>query len=140
MIEAIIEYLKQCELFKNIEDIGVDYQSDQPDDFSINTIPENRVISEDVIGNREMQFSFNLMSRVYTATDLDRITNLHFLDDLAEWIYEQDQKGNYPKLPKENQIPTGIEVTSFGYLYSNDAEIQNGIYQMQLKLYYQERV
>lgn len=140
MIEAIIEYLKQCELFKNIEDIGVDYQSDQPDDFSINTIPENRVISEDVIGNREMQFSFNLMSRVYTATDLDRITNLHFLDDLAEWIYEQDQKRNYPKLPKENQIPTGIEVTSFGYLYSNDAEIQNGIYQMQLKLYYQERV
>lgn len=140
MIEAIIEYLKQCELFKNIEDIGVDYQSDQPDDFSINTIPENRVISEDIIGNREMQFSFNLMSRVYTATDLDRITNLHFLDDLAEWIYEQDQKRNYPKLPKENQIPTGIEVTSFGYLYSNDAEIQNGIYQMQLKLYYQERV
>lgn len=140
MIEAIIEYLKQCELFKNIEDIGVDYQSDQPDDFSINTIPENRVISEDVIGNREMQFSFNLMSRVYTATDLDRITNLHFLDDLAEWIYEQDQKGNYPKLPKENQISTGIEVTSFGYLYSNDAEIQNGIYQMQLKLYYQERI
>lgn len=140
MIEAIIEYLKQCELFKNIEDIGVDYQSDQPDDFSINTIPENRVISEDVIGNREMQFSFNLMSRVYTATDLDRITNLHFLDDLAEWIYEQEQKGNYPKLPKENQIATGIEVTSFGYLYSNDAEIQNGIYQMQLKLYYQERI
>lgn len=140
MIEAIIEYLKQCELFKNIEDIGVDYQSDQPDDFSINTIPENRVISEDVIGNREMQFSFNLMSRVYTATDLDRITNLHFLDDLAEWIYEQNQKGNYPKLPKENQIPTGIEVASFGYLYSNDAEIQNGIYQMQLKLYYQERI
>ena len=140
MIEAIIEYLKQCELFKNIEDIGVDYQSDQHDDFSINTIPENRVISEDVIGNREMQFSFNLMSRVYTATDLDRITNLHFLDDLAEWIYEQDQKGNYPKLPKENQISTGIEVTSFGYLYSNDAEIQNGIYQMQLKLYYQERI
>ncbi len=140
MIDSIIEYLKQCELFKNIESINVDYQDSQPDDFAVNTVPENRLLNEDVLGNKFMQYSFNLTSKVYTATDLDRIANLHFLDDLAEWIYEQNEKGNLPKLPKENQIATGIEVTSYGYLYSNDPEIQNGIYQMQLKLYYQELV
>lgn len=140
MINSIKKYIEKCELFENIKEINVDYQDDQTDNFSINTIPENRLINEDVTGIRYMQISFNLMSRVYTATDLDRIENLHFLDDLAEWIYEQNEANNLPELPKENQVATSIEVTNNGYLYSNNPDIQNGIYQMQLKLYYKELV
>lgn len=140
MIDSIQDYIKQCELFENIESINVDYQDKEPDNYSINTIPENRLINEDVIGNKYMQFSFTLTSRVYTATDLDRIQNLHFLDDFAEWIYEQNEMGNLPILPKDNQIATEIIVTSNAYLYSNDPEIQNGVYQMQLKLYYKELI
>ena len=140
MIDSIQDYIKQCELFKNIESINVDYQDEEPDNYSINSIPENRLINEDVIGNKYMQFSFTLTSRVYTATDLDRIQNLHFLDDFAEWIYEQNEMGNLPILPKGNQIATEIIVTSNAYLYSNDPKIQNGVYQMQLKLYYKELI
>ena len=140
MIDSIQDYIKQCELFENIESINIDYQDKEPDNYSINTIPENRLINEDVIGNKYMQFSFTLTSRVYTATDLDRIQNLHFLDDFAEWIYEQNEIGNLPILPKDNQIATEIIVTSNAYLYSNDPEIQNGVYQMQLKLYYKELI
>lgn len=140
MIDSIKDYIKQCKLFENIESINVDYQDKEPDNYSINTIPENRLINEDVIGNKYMQFSFTLTSRVYTATDLDRIQNLHFLDDFAEWIYEQNEIGNLPILPKDNQIATEIIVTSNAYLYSNDPEIQNGVYQMQLKLYYKELI
>ena len=138
MIDSIKEYLEQSEIFEDIETINVDYQDSEPDNFSINTIPENRLINEDIIGNKYMQFSFTLTSRVYTATDLDRIANLHFLDNLADWIYEQNEANNLPILPKENQIATDIIVTSNAYLYSNDAERQNGVYQMQLKLYYKE--
>lgn len=140
MIDSIKDYIKQCKLFENIESINIDYQDKEPDNYSINTIPENRLINEDVIGNKYMQFSFTLTSRVYTATDLDRIQNLHFLDDFAEWIYEQNEIGNLPILPKDNQIATEIIVTSNAYLYSNDPEIQNGVYQMQLKLYYKELI
>lgn len=138
MIDSIKDYLESCELFEKIEDINVDYQDSQPDNFSINTIPENRLINEDVIGNKYMQYSFTLTSRVYTATDLDRIENLHFLDSLADWIYEQSEAKNLPTLPKENQIADELIVTSNAYLYSNDAEAQNGVYQMQFKLYYRE--
>lgn len=138
MIDSIQDYFEQCELFEEIEKINVDYQASEPDNFSINTIPENRLLYEDVVGNRFMQFSFTLTSRVYTSTDLNRIENLHFLDNFAEWIYEQNENKNLPILPKENQIATDLIVTSNGYLYSNDAERNTGIYQMQFKLYYTE--
>ena len=140
MLELIKKYLMQYPLFKDIENnIGIDYQQDQPDSFSLNSIPENRLINEDVIGNKFMQFSFNLTSRCYTTTDLNRIENLNLLDDFSEWVYEQNQINNLPKL-KENQIATDLIITGNAYLYSNNPDIQNGVYQVQLKLYYIEKV
>lgn len=138
MLENIKQYLLQYKLFKEIEDdIGFDYQTDQPDSFSLHSVPETRLLNEDVLGNKYMQFSFTLTSRAYTATDLNRIENLKLLDDFSEWVYLQNQKGNLPILNK-NQIATELVVTSNAYLYSNDPTIQNGVYQVQLKLYYKE--
>lgn len=138
MIDYIKKYLLQYPLFKEIEEqIGIDYQSEQPDSYSINTVPENRLLYDDIIGNKHKQYTFTITSRAYTATDLNRIENLNLLDDFTDWIEKQNENGNLPKLA-EKQIADELIVTSNAYLYSNDPEIQNGVYQMQLKLYYTE--
>lgn len=139
MIEYIKKFLLEYELFKDIEnEIGVDYQDSQPDSYSINTVPENRLLNEDVVGNKYKQYTFTITSRAYTATDLNRIENLSLLDDFTDWIEKQNDLGNLPKLG-ENQIADSLVVTSNAYLYSNNPEIQNGVYQIQLKLYYIEK-
>lgn len=140
MVEYIKEYLLQCPLFKDIEDdIGIDYQEEQPDSYSINTIPEQRLISQDIIGNKNMQFSFTVTSRAYTATDLNRIENLNLFERFADWVNNQNENGNLPQLG-ENQVATELVITNNGYLYSNNPDIQNGVYQIQLKLYYIEKM
>lgn len=44
------------------------------------------------------QYQYILLLKANSEDDLQRIENLDWLDDLSDWIDEQNQSKNYPKL------------------------------------------
>lgn len=44
------------------------------------------------------QYQYILLLKVNSEDDLQRLENLDWLDDLSDWIDEQNQLKNYPKL------------------------------------------
>lgn len=44
------------------------------------------------------QYQYILLLKVNSEDDLQRLENLDWLDDLSDWIDEQNQSKNYPKL------------------------------------------
>lgn len=136
MIDEIKKWLDESTLFKKL---AIDFQSEKNKTYSINSLPCNRFLSEDIEGNRNMQYPVQITSRVYTATDLDRIANLNFLDNVVAWIDEQNCLANFPKFG-DNIIVERCEVTNYAYLLNNDEQAQSGVYQIQIKFYYKEEM
>ncbi len=136
MIDAIKKWLDGSNLFKKL---AIDFQSEKAETYSINSLPCNRLLRKDIEGNRKMQYPVQITSRVYTATDLDRIANLNFLDDVVSWIDEQNERENYP-IFGDNVIVERCEVTNYAYLLNNNEQTQSGVYQIQIKFYYKEEM
>lgn len=44
------------------------------------------------------QYQYILLLKANSEDDLQRVENLDWLDDLSDWIDEQNQSKNYPKL------------------------------------------
>lgn len=136
MIDAIKTWLNSSKLF---EKLAVDFQSEQNETYSINSMPCNRLLKEDIEGNKKMQYPVQITSRVYTTTDIDRIANLNFLDNVVDWIVAQNQKGNFPDFGENIEVER-CDVTNYGYLFNNDEQSQSGVYQLQIKFYYREEL
>lgn len=134
MIEAIRQWLNSSNLF---DKLAVDFQSEKAKTYSINSLPANRLLGEDIEGNKKMQFPVQITSRVYTATDLDRIANLNFLDNVADWIFQQNEDENFPAFGDKIEVEKCI-VTNYAYLLNNDEQAQSGVYQIQIKFLYKE--
>lgn len=134
MISAIKTWLNSSKLF---EKIAVDFQSESNETYSINSVPCNRLLREDIEGNKKMQYPVQITSRVFTATDIDRIANLNFLDEVVDWIVLQNKNENYPDFGPSIEVEK-CEVTNYGYLFDNNEQSQSGVYQLQIKFYYKE--
>ena len=134
MIEAIRKWLNQSELFKKI---AIDFQSELDETYSINSVPCDRLLKEDIEGNKNMQYPVQITSRVYTATDLDRIANLSFLENVVDWIIKQNSDENYPNFGLGKEV-IGVQVTNYGYLFDNNEQSQSGVYQLQIRFLYKE--
>lgn len=66
------------------------------------------------------------------------IENSGFYQRFEEWIEEQNNIRNLPKLESPKQHPVSMEVVQGGYLY--DAESDMGQYQIQCRFTYEQEV
>lgn len=130
LIEKIRTFIfNNCEAFDKLKPFYVDSNLSSSENNSINKAPSPRPIT-DILGNKMYTYNFTIMSKEYTTDDIDRINNLHFLEQVEEWFEEQSDNGNYPNLAEDIEV-TDFYLTDMGFLYENSPESQVGIYQLQ---------
>ena len=100
MDSAINESLLQYEHIKEIaEMIHTEELPDQTDTLALQRSGvENLGLK--YVGEKGWyrQYQYILLLKANSEDDLQRLENLDWLDDLSDWIDEQNQSKNYPKL------------------------------------------
>lgn len=114
-----------------------DHSSGQILQYNIVQQPNSRVLSEDIIGNKECQYTFAFQSIESTMDEAQRHLNSEFYEKLEEWFITQTKLENLPVL-KANQTAETIEALTSGYLMQEEAG--TGVYQVQCRLLYTEKV
>lgn len=137
VIEAVQKFIATCPYLETLSKLHVDELEADAPNYSIDSLPGTRIVSEDLAGNRTREFPFALTSRKAAVDDLARIANNGFYEDFADWLEEQTDNENLPDLGTSRTVES-IEATSWGYLYQRDADDQNAIYQIICKLTYTE--
>ena len=95
-MELIKEFIETCPYLKNGE-VNVDYIKDNPQSYSIDETPVEPVLINFPDGGRRLQIQFDFSIQANFSV-LENITNSKFCDDLTDWIYEQNEKSNLPKI------------------------------------------
>ena len=95
-IELIRDFIETCPLLKNGK-VNVDYIKDKPQSYSIDETPATTVLIEYPDGGSRNQILFDFSIQA-SFSALENIKNSKFCDDFTEWIKEQDNKENLPKM------------------------------------------
>ena len=132
IIDEIKKFIKKCPFLKSGR-INVDYLSDKPNQYTIDSYPADPIIKRYSDGGQLKQFLFLFGSReYYDENTLQNIENNAFYEMFSDWLEEQNKVGNLPVLGnKESQR---IEALSTGYI--QDSETNNARYQIQCRLIY----
>lgn len=136
IIDILREYFSKCEIFDKDSPFYTDFNSEEPDNYSLNAMPSPKPV-KDILGNREYTYNFAITSKAYTTSDLERIQNLGLCEKVQKWVENKDDDQDYPKLGKNIEV-TELSVTNSGFLFENDEKSDIGLYQIQLQMIYTE--
>lgn len=114
-----------------------DHSSGEILQYSIVQQPGNRIISEDIIGNKECQYNFAFQSIESTMDEGQRLLNAEFYEKLEKWFTAQTEAGDFPVL-ETKQFPDEIKVVTSGYLMQE--QTGTGVYQVQCVLLYTQKI
>lgn len=135
IIESLQAFIATCPALNAFADQHVDGLEPGAVNYSIDTLPGARILTQDLAGNKTREFPFALTSREAAVDDLARIANSGFYEDFADWLEEQTDNDNLPDLGTKRSAES-IEATSWGYLYQRDENDQTAIYQIICKMTY----
>lgn len=136
IIKEIRKYFLKCPLIDEHAKINVDFLGVDSVEYTIDPVPADSLIKKYVDGGKLKQYLFVFGSREYYGDDtLQNMDNSGFYQVFSEWIEEQNEIGNLPKLNGDKQA-LKIETLTSGYLF--DASEKNARYQIQLRLTYYE--
>lgn len=114
--------------------LWVDYLNSVPTAYTIIPIPGNKVVEEDLAGNKTKEFPFALQSVNSTADDAARLTNQGFFEELGAWMESQTLAGVLPTLTGKLHAEK-IEAVGQAFL-AEQGPSNTAIYQIQCKLTY----
>ena len=95
-IQLIKEFIETCPYLKRGK-VNVDYIKDDPQSYSIDEMPATTVLISYPDGGSRNQILFDFSIQANFSV-LENIKNSKFCDDFTDWIKEQDNKGNLPKI------------------------------------------
>lgn len=95
-MELIGEFIETCPLL-NKGKVNLDYIKEKPQSYSVDETPVEPVLNYFSDGGRRLQIQFDFSIQANFSI-LENIKNSKFCDDFTKWIYEQDNKGNLPKI------------------------------------------
>lgn len=137
IIESIRDFILTCPFLEDWR-VNIDYLN-IPMSYSIDPLPADPIVRRYMDGGSVKQYLFAFTSREEFDGDARTgIENSGFYQAFGEWIEEQNNKRNLPKLESPKQHPVSMEVVQGGYLY--DAESDMGQYQIQCRLVYEQEV
>ena len=136
VIESVKDYILTCPLLKELKRLNIDFLPEDPDTYSIEGVPAAEIIRHYLDGGTERQFLFVFAARLFYSEEVrNNIENSGFYEKFAEWLEEQTEADNLPKLA-EGKTATKIEAMSSGYLYDISGDLTNARYQIQCRLIY----
>ena len=95
-IELIRDIIQTCPYLKNGK-VNVDYIKDKAQSYSIDETASTTILARFADGGSRNQILFDFSIQA-SFSALENIKNSRFCDDFTEWIKEQDNKGNLPKI------------------------------------------
>lgn len=87
--------------------------------------------TQDVVGNRYYTSRYHFFALECAGDEADRAENYDFLESLASWLEDQEDRGNYPALPGRYSV-AGIAV-QYATLY-DISQNGAGLYEVQIEL------
>ena len=82
-----------------------------------------------------MQFVFVFALRdIYDENVMRNLKNSQFFEQIENWVYEQNQKGNLPQVDAGDSVK--LEVTKSGCL--DESNMHSGRWQMEMRLVYRQ--
>lgn len=136
IIESIRNYFLSCPLIDEESKINVDYLGIEAVEYTIDSVPAEKVIKTYVGGDTLNQYVFVFGSREYYGSDtLQNIENSGFYEKFSKWIEEQSKLGNLPVL-SGNKKAMKMETLTSGYLFDITESLAR--YQIQIRLVYYE--
>ena len=138
MINAIRNWLKDCNYFDDIKELGVDFLSSDANVASIEKAPGQKTIERKVNGDSIKQINIILRAWFPYSDDIKQnIENSEFYENVSDWIEEQVETDNLPVF-KSNKVCTNVEITTSDYLVSVSDNMRKACYQMQLRVEYRK--
>lgn len=138
IIEGVRDFIKTFEGIGTDAPVWVQFLDNEPVQYAILPIGGTRVISEDILGNKTLEYLFALQSMESTAEDIDRLESAGFYESFAEWLDEQTKAENLPKMPRALE-PIEIEALGWGILFQQ-GESETAVYQIQCRLVYAQKI
>lgn len=129
VVESIIQFLGMYEIESRI---GVDKLESQTASYSLMKAPQENV--QRFISGMEIHTDYyQLMARLDSLSESERIENNAWGQGIAEWIRKKDDAGEYPVL--DGYRCTGIGVSTPFYMEVTDNT--SAIYQMTISIKYE---
>ena len=76
------------------------------------------------------QYQYMLLLKSSSEDDIQRLTNLDWLDDFSDWLDEQNRTKNYPDLGKDKKVESVSCANALTYQESEDGAVS--VYSLQL--------
>ena len=140
IVESVKDFILTCPLLSELKRLNIDFLPEDPDTYSIESVPAPEVIKTYLDGSTERQFVFVFAARFFYSEEVrNNIENSGFYESFAEWLEEQTEAENFPELTG-GRTPSKIEAMSSGYLYDIAGDFNNARYQIQCRLIYDKEI
>lgn len=136
MINSIKAFIKTCPLLSDI-DVNVNYLGENAETGAIENVSCEPTIKNYTDGGTLRQFLFTVALREkYGQAAAENTAATVKLEQLSDWIYEQDRLGILPDLDG-NKNSVSLEVIKTGWV--DEKQSNTAKYQLQCRLvYYQD--
>lgn len=137
MISAVRDFILTCPLLKDGH-VRVDYIGAEIG-YSIDPLPVEPVIKKYMDGGSRRQYAFAFTTKErFSGNEMEAIENSGFLYDFSEWLEEQNNLENFPKLKDDKKNISDIEVMNSGFLFGSEPDYAS--YQIQCRFIYTQEV
>ena len=137
-MKALIECIRDFIMtFPELKDgcLMVDYLGSEAIEYSVESIPCERIFKRYTDGRTVKQFLFLFASREFYGADVNQcIENLAFYEHFENWILNTEQETLDSFLDGRNAA--SLDVLTGGYAFDEDTETAR--YQIQLRLLYED--
>lgn len=132
IIKALQDYLETYEgmEIRPISEVLTDQVGKRPSSYALAPSGNGKTVT-DIIGNKIFENNYVFYAKEAAKDEIDRQENYDFLEDLSDWLDDQNDVGNLPVLSGRYSIEN-LEVSN-AMLFDID-EDGTGLYQVQIKL------
>ena len=141
IIDSIRNFIRKCPCLQNFNGaikVNVNYLEENSTVYSIEEIPSEPILKRYADGSTIRQYQFTFCSREpYGPSVIQNIQNSGFYEDFAEWIEEENSKGNLPILEGKCEA---LEIKTLSNGYAFQVDVDKARYQIDLILKYYKGV
>lgn len=95
-MKLIGEFIETCPYLEDGK-VNLDFIDSDPQSYSVDETVVDPVLNYFRDGGRRLQIQFDFSIQA-NFSDVENIKNSKFCDNFTKWIYEQNEKGNLPKI------------------------------------------
>lgn len=130
VVEAVVKWLKGAEINR----ISTDALSGQSVAYGIAKAPIQNVKTF-ISGRKIYTDYYDFLARLDSKTDAERVNNHKFMEELSEWIYEQNAQEMYPQLPEHLKC---MDISVSTPFHMQAADEDSAVYAFTIKIMYEK--